>query len=272
MFIDLPSLDIIIARKEKPIVLCSAIPSMMALKLKSNVWDSLLTILSNPCSKSDIASAIETVTNIKKSKYNDQTNFLFVLTDGLFQEKEYIRIIRSVYNSVNYGINIFGIGVGIYPFRIEKLFPQVIYVNNPNCLIKSIASFFGDLCPGIQKKIIFHTINEKNHLEKIQQNIISLLNNKVNLFPEIINKLSNVIFELDAFKILSEEESSPIDLGNGLKGNPTGENKELLSKNALKGYKVLVVMLWSIVLNPDEYEYVHSDYLSKGNPKSQKCL
>ena len=120
--------------------------------------------------------------------------------------------------------------------------------------------------------MIFHPINEKNHLNNIEQNINSLLNNKINVYPEIINKLSNVIFELDAFKILSEEESNPIDLGNGLKGNPTGDNKELLSKNALKGYKVLVVMLWSVVLNPDEYEYVHVDYLSKGNPKSPKCL
>ena len=68
MFIDLPSLDIVIATKNNPIVLCSAIPSMMALKIKSGIWYSLLSILSNPCNKSDLASAIEAITNIKKSK------------------------------------------------------------------------------------------------------------------------------------------------------------------------------------------------------------
>ena len=273
MFIDLPSLDIVIATKNNPIVLCSAIPSMMALKIKSGIWYSLLSILSNPCNKSDLASAIETITNIKKSKYNDQTNYLFIFTDGLFQEKEFQRIIRSVFNAFNFGLNIFGIGVGIYPCRIEKLFPQVIYVNNPNSLIKSIASFFGDLCPEIQKKIIFNPKTENNHSLKIENSIISLLNESKNtLFPEIFKKLSNVLFELDAFKLLCDEQSNPIDLGNGLKGNPLGDDKALLRRNALKGYKVLIVMLWSKVLNPEEYIYVHKDYLFKGNPKSSKCL
>ena len=197
----------------------------------------------------------------------------FIFTDGLFQEKEFQRIIRSVFNAFNFGLNIFGIGVGIYPCRIEKLFPQVIYVNNPNSLIKSIASFFGDLCPEIQKKIIFNPKTENNHSLKIENSIISLLNESKNtLFPEIFKKLSNVLFELDAFKLLCDEQSNPIDLGNGLKGNPLGDDKALLRRNALKGYKVLIVMLWSKVLNPEEYIYVHKDYLFKGNPKSSKCL
>ena len=30
--------------------------------------------------------------SIKKSKYNDSTNYLFVLTDALYQEKDYPKI------------------------------------------------------------------------------------------------------------------------------------------------------------------------------------
>ena len=273
MFIDLPSLDIVIATIDNPVVLCSAVPSMQALKIKSNLWESLLSILSIPSLKTDLCSAIECITNIKKSKYNDSTNYLFILTDGLYQEKEYPKIIRSVYNSVKWGINIFGIGVGIYPCRIEKLFPQSIYVNSPNSLIKALASFFGDLCPGAQKKIIFHPKVEENHSIKIENSINYLLKESKNcLYPEIKKKLSNILLELDAFKLLSDEQSNPIDLGNGLKGNPLGSNKVLLRKNALKGYKVLIVMLWSKVLNPEEYQYVHKDYLYKGNENSSKCL
>lgn len=102
-------------------------------------------------------------------------------------------------------LNIFGIGVGIYPCRIEKFFPQVIYVNNPNSLIKSISNFFIDLCTKIQKIIIFIQKIENNHSLKIENNIISLLNEfKNTLLSEIFKKLSIIIFELDAFKLLSD--------------------------------------------------------------------
>ena len=40
------------------------------------------------------------------------------------------------------GLNIFGIGVGISPFGIEKLFPSIIYSLNPDKLIQGIASCF----------------------------------------------------------------------------------------------------------------------------------
>lgn len=40
------------------------------------------------------------------------------------------------------GLNIFENGVGISPFGIEKLFPNIIYSLNPNKLIQSIASCF----------------------------------------------------------------------------------------------------------------------------------
>ena len=38
------------------------------------------------------------------------------------------------------GLNVFEIGVGISPFRIEKLFPNVIYSLNPDKLMKVTAS------------------------------------------------------------------------------------------------------------------------------------
>jgi hypothetical protein len=94
--------------------------------------------------------------NIRKDKLS------FILTDGLYQENEYKRILRAVSNCVKSGLNVFGIGIRIYPVRIENLFLKVIYCHNPYNLNKAIANFFGDqfldlkiqwyLC--IEKKLI----------------------------------------------------------------------------------------------------------------------
>ena len=50
------------------------------------------------------------------------------------------------------------------------------------------------------------------------------------------------------------------------------EGKELLKKDYLKGQKILIVMLYSKTLNPEENEYIHKDYLLKPRPQSDSCL
>ena len=81
---------------------------------------------------------------------SDYTSYLFILTDGLYQENEYKRIIRAVSNCVKSGLNVFGIGIGIYPVRIELLFPKIIYCHNPYNLNKAIANFFGESISGVK--------------------------------------------------------------------------------------------------------------------------
>ena len=79
---------------------------------------------------------------------SDYTSYLFILTDGLYQENEYKRIIRAVNNCVKSALNVFGIG--IYPLRIELLFPKIIYCHNPYNLNKSKANFFGESISGVK--------------------------------------------------------------------------------------------------------------------------
>ena len=57
-----------------------------------------------------------------------------------------------------------------------------------------------------------------------------------------------------------------------LDSNPKKEGEELLSKNALKGQKILIVMLWSKTLDQEENECIHKDYITKKSPKSEACL
>jgi hypothetical protein len=72
--------------------------------------------------------------------------------------------------------------------------------------------------------------------------------------------------------LISNEEDEMDETGSNIKSNPTGEGKELLKKNQLKGQKILIVMLWSKTLNPDENESVHKDYITKVSPESKACL
>ena len=48
--------------------------------------------------------------------------------------------------------------------------------------------------------------------------------------------------------------------------------KSVLLKDYLKGQKILIVMLYSKELNPEESEYIHKDYLLKNIPKNDSCL
>ena len=46
----------------------------------------------------------------------------------------------------------------------------------------------------------------------------------------------------------------------------------MYQKNILKGQKILIVMLWSKELDPQENQYIHKDYLLKTIPQNDSCL
>ena len=271
--IDLPCFDFILSRQINPEILCSNLSSVRAINPKSTLWDSLISILAHPCSKSDLASAIESAFDLKRMRSSEYTSYLFVLTDGLYQENEYKRILRAVSNCVKSGLNVFGIGIGTYPIRIENLFPKVIYCHNPYNLNKAIANFFGESISGVKDSMTFMDAEELDHTIILNNKIAEIINSSTNLnYQNLYNKLNEVIVETDAFLLISNQEDDMEDTGDGVKSNPTGEGKELLKKDALKGQKILVVMLWSKTLNTDENECIHKDYITKVSPESKACL
>ena len=272
--IDIPCFDMIISRQKEPEILCSNLSSVRAINPKSNLWESLLSIIATPCSKSDIASALEAAFDLKRMRSSEYTSYLFILTDGLYQENEHKRILKAVSNCVKSGLNIFCIGIGIYPIRIELLFPKVIYCHNPYNINKAIANFFGESISGNKDSMAFMDLEEKNHESIINEKIKEIItNNLVNLnYKNLNQKLSEVLVETDAFLLISNQEDDMEDTHNEIKSNPTGEGKELLKKDRLKGQKILIVMLWSKTLNSEENESVHKDYLTKVSSESEVCL
>jgi hypothetical protein len=121
--------------------------------------------------------------------------------------------------------------------------------------------------------MIFMDAEELNHTNILNNNIAEIINSSTNKnYQSLYNKLNEVIVETDAFLLISNQEDDMEDTGNEVKSNPKGEGKELLKKDALQGHKILLVMLWSKTLNPDENECIHKDYITKVSPESKACL
>ena len=270
--IDLPCFDLIVTGDPNPIVICSEVGTLNALKSKSPFWQSLLAVLQRPNKNVDLGSAIHAAFDLRRVRTKEYTNILFVLTDGFYSKSEQERIIHSVNNCVQSGINTFGIGIGIYPKGIEKLFNQVVFSPNPANVIKSISSFYGNYISGL--------INEMQPLapfyadqSKLRDAIVEMIQNeKTPSFISLVKELNQIVPTLDAFYDMYNEEK---DVGNEEDGftNPTGKNTEIYVKDLLKGQKILIVMLWDYTLNEmNEENFIHPKYIKKENNPTSECI
>ena len=247
--IDLPSFDLIVTGEEGPIVLCSEYPTFAALNEKSKLWELLCHSFSNPISNADFLSAIQTVYNLKRIRTNNFPSFLFVLTDGLFEEEKQIQIKELVAKLIQSNIQVIGIGLGVYPYGINNIFGQAIFDLNPNNLLNSILN------------IIEGNMNEKNEMISIQngednaKNILStvsnLIKNKKYFYNLLRNELKQSKLTINCYDMINEEVDGGLDeFGRPI--NPIGDYIGLLKANSLTGQKILIAMLWSCALSEIE--------------------
>lgn len=129
---NIPCLDIILAREKEPVILCSEKSGNEVLSEKSPFWSVLFSCLEGE-SSSDLASGIKAAYNLNRARRTDYTNYIFILTDGLYSSSQRERIIGVVNSCYSKNINLFGIGVGIYPIALKncflKLFTLKIHIN-----------------------------------------------------------------------------------------------------------------------------------------------
>ena len=125
--IDLPSFDLVVTGEKGPIVLCSEYSTFAALNGKSPLWELLYQSFSNPVRNADLLSALHTVFNLKRMRNNNFPSFLFVLTDGLFQEEQQKQLKEFIAQLIQTNLHIIGIGLGVYPYGISKIFGQFVY-------------------------------------------------------------------------------------------------------------------------------------------------
>ena len=265
--IDLPSFDLIIAGENNPYILCSDIGTSRALNKKSELWKSLFTFIQYPLDHVDLASAIYSAFDLRRLKNYERTSILFVLTDGLFEKEDQEKIIEYCNYCSNSGINIFGIGLGIYPIGIEKLFSQIIYSNNPKNLFKGIASFFGDHTTDVSEKLNPISLEFDYDLTNLVKDIAESSQNPT--YKDLKEELSLITPELDAFDGYYNMEQE-FKEGKHEFENPVGLNKELYTEECLKGQKILIVMLWTCDLSENESEFIRPEYILIPNKEEEK--
>ena len=163
---------------------------------------------------------------------------MFVLTDGLYSLSERDRIIEVVNSCYSKNINLFGIGVGISPFGIEKLFPQVIYAQNPYNLIEGISLFFGEISKYRKENMIYLDIEPNKNTNFIKSSDEIDKDIKEPKFIKLKEKLSEILIPLESFTFYNKE------LGDDKNGvNPEG--KGMYKKDLYKGQKILFAMFFS---------------------------
>ena len=262
-------LDIILTTDKEPIILASEKTANEILKEKSPFWAALCSGL-NGCSSSDLASAIKASYNINRARKAEYTSYLFVLTDGLYNFSERDRIIEVVNTCYSKNINVFGIGVGICPFGIEKLFPQVIYSRNPYKLIEGISLFFEDLPKYNETK--FNFIEIGINIEQINKELKEL--------PKYIKNPKYKKLKEELSKIVITQESYPFYIPE-LPMNEDGSNPkgELYPEKTFLGQKILIAMFFSSDLksqqgevNSEIEEKVKPEYITIPNKKGEDCI
>ena len=168
----------------------------------------------------------------------DYSSILFVLTDGLYMAERKKKIKEHVMASIQLGINVVGVGIGIYPVGITDIFPQSVFAPNPNEIVRAISCCFGDDNPDPLEKIIplFPDLPPNDSFLEIfnkfkdydQNPVFSDLKEKLKRIPAAIDAFSDVYNEEQDFKGKSYKELS----------NPTGKNTEMYIKNILDGQKI----------------------------------
>ena len=267
--IDLPSFDLIVTGEDGPIILCSEYPTFAALNEKSKLWELLIHCLANPISNADLISALQAAYDLKRMRTNNFPSFLFVLTDGLFDEEKQNKLKEIIAKLVQTNIQVIGIGLGVYPFGINNIFGQAIFDINPSNLLNSILSL---LEGNINDKNEMNYIHRNEESEKSIKNEISkLIKNKKYFFENLRNELKQSPLTVNCYDMVNDEENAGYDkLGRPI--NPEGDKIGLLKENSLAGQKILIVMLWSCSLSEVENPLLDPKYINQTNESNTKCI
>ena len=260
--INIPAVDIIIATSSNPIVICSDIPSTKLLG-KSNVLTPLFKVLAKPCLKANLLSALKVAKELQKMGSKDTTKYMFVLTDGFYQQNELDLIKNRIFECMQTSMLI-GIGVGFYPLKIKKLFVQNIYIPNPSKLFTGISIATAKSNDKYTSTMPYLNISCPQQDEfSIMIDLLVKTDNPVN--KDLIKELENIDIEMDAFSDFYNAEKEQYD-DSGSLINPTGKNTSMYSQGQLEGHEILFVCLYNCDMNENEDPNTNYKYLFEKSP------
>ena len=152
------------------------------------------------------------------------------------------QIKKLVMASIQLGMIVVGIGIGMYPLGITDIFQQSVFSPNPIDVIQAILCCFGGDNPNPLEEIspLFPDIEPFENNVAVINKFKDYDQNPV--FRKLKEKLTKIPASIDAFADVHNEEQ---DVGNEIDGfiNPQGKNTELYIKDFLKTQKILIVQL-----------------------------
>ena len=264
--LDIPCFDFIITGDPNPKILCSERNPIDVLKEKSELWFSIFASILSPNSKVDLLSAIKVALDLNSLRKSDYKNYIFILTDGLYSQNQQKEITEIVNYCESKEIDIFGIGVGVNPCGITKLFTKCVYSQNPYNLFLGINKFFVEA--NNDKESTMPKLFQEPKFTTSDELIKSLKKNPV--YKKLKNELNDLQVTLESLYFYNPEEL----IENSKLGKivPVRANN-MYRENLLKGQKILIVMLWTNELNKNEKDFVSEEYIFKPYIKnSNSCV
>ena len=266
--IEIPYFDLIIATDKEPIILCLGNDTTNSLNNKSKIWQALASQLyESKFYKCNIKDCLLEVLKLKSLNLTKKS-FTFILTDGLFnkEDKESLSDLISFVEENN--ISVFGIGLGLYPEKIENIFTKCFWSSNPNNLLKALSVFFGNEIShsntlGIKIKIDFES--KEKEISEINENYGDYIT-----YQKLYAFLEDRPFSLESMEeTVNRDEADKID-----KNPDIDESNTMCQPGAFKGLKVLCCCFWSKeIAGKDESDWIDPKYLlTKYSSSCRYCL
>ena len=257
--IEIPYFDLIIATDKEPIVLCLGNDTTNSLNNKSKIWQAIASQLyDNNYYKCNIKDCLLLILKLKSLNLSKKS-FTFVLTDGLFNKEDQDCLYDLIsYVEENY-ISVYGIGLGLYPEGLEKIFTKCIWSSNPNNLLKALSVFFGNDISHVNtftiKPKISDSVTKLKYLSEINENYGDYIT---------YQKLS-AFLEDRPFSLESMEETVNRDEADKIDKNPEiDESNTMCKPGSFKGLKALCCCFWSkAIAGKDESDWIDPQYLLK---------
>ena len=275
----IPYFDLIIATDKKPEILCSGVESNI---LNNNliIWNTLISLLYgnkneeynvNYCNLYD---AIYLAFQIR-AQQNAKKYICFVLTDGIFDEsyKKELKNLCSFYENLQ--MNIFGIGIGLYPEAITEIFSKCLWSQDINFFIPSLISLIKNEKNFPSDFNLEFTFDKKS--SALYDEIKGFFG-KISLKPkhycgnnDLYNYLDNCHVFIESLNEIMNEDLINEDLQ--IKNNPINSNiNSMFKEGFFENLKILICCFWSKSIASDlERDEIDLIYLKK-RFKDKKCL
>ena len=219
-----------------------------------------------------MADSIHAALEIKKMKKYERESYLFVLIDGLSHKRQEEDTKYYSNQCQLIGMRVFGIGLGIYPYKMKEFFDTFIYSINPGNLLKGLRKIFGEL---IKTEIELKMVGDKKKLDKKKLDSIfyNLDENKNFIFKKLRKGLENINQGDDVLDMFYNKEKCTFDEIKITSFNvEKDKDLEIYSKNILKPQRILIVKLWSYELNEKgESPLIYPDYINVPTFQNGEC-